>query len=209
MNSRDFVLDAVRRNQPEARPLPDLPAFGVPCADRLAAFSAALQRMGGAVEPLRPGESAADGIARLFPQARVTCSAVAEVKGTRDLAEVAGPHALEDVDVAVVRAAFGVAETGSVWLSEQELGFNAMAFLPQHLVVLLDPQAIMENLHDAYRHRGFHSARYAVLVTGPSATADIEGVLVRGAQGIRSLTVLPMPASDSVGRPQADVSMPK
>jgi L-lactate dehydrogenase complex protein LldG len=27
-------------------------------------------------------------------------------------------------------------------------------------------------------------------MTGPSATADIEGVLVRGAQGIRSLTVI-------------------
>jgi len=26
-------------------------------------------------------------------------------------------------------------------------------------------------------------------MTGPSATADIEGILVRGAQGIRSMTV--------------------
>ena len=31
-------------------------------------------------------------------------------------------------------------------------------------------------------------------MTGPSATADIEGVLIRGAQGIRSLTVIPLPA---------------
>ena len=30
-------------------------------------------------------------------------------------------------------------------------------------------------------------------MTGPSATADIEGVLIRGAQGIRTLTVIPMP----------------
>jgi len=36
-------------------------------------------------------------------------------------------------------------------------------------------------------------SRYAVLVTGPSATADIEGVLIHGAQGVRSLTVLPVP----------------
>jgi L-lactate dehydrogenase complex protein LldG len=27
-------------------------------------------------------------------------------------------------------------------------------------------------------------------MSGPSATADIEGVLIRGAQGIRSLTVV-------------------
>ena len=33
----------------------------------------------------------------------------------------------------------------------------------------------------------------AVLMTGPSATADIEGVLVRGAQGIRSLKLIPAP----------------
>jgi L-lactate dehydrogenase complex protein LldG len=32
-----------------------------------------------------------------------------------------------------------------------------------------------------------------VLVTGPSATADIEGVLIHGAQGVRSLTVLLVP----------------
>jgi L-lactate dehydrogenase complex protein LldG len=89
-----------------------------------------------------------------------------------------------------VRARFGVAETGSVWLSEREFGVNALGFLPQHLVVLLDPRAIVGNLHHAYRHPAFREARYAVLMTGPSATADIEGILVRGAQGIRSLIVV-------------------
>ena len=42
-------------------------------------------------------------------------------------------------DVGVVRAAFGVAETGSIWLSEQDLRVNALAYLAQHLVALLDP----------------------------------------------------------------------
>jgi L-lactate dehydrogenase complex protein LldG len=36
-------------------------------------------------------------------------------------------------------------------------------------------------------------------MTGPSATADIEGVLIHGAQGIRSLTVVPV----AVGTAQA------
>jgi L-lactate dehydrogenase complex protein LldG len=93
----------------------------------------------------------------------------------------------------VVRAAFGVAETGSVWLSETEFKVNALGFLAQHLVILLDPQAIMTNPHLAYRDQGFLSARYAVLMTGPSATADIEGVLIHGAQGIRTLTIIPSP----------------
>ena len=61
--------------------------------------------------------------------------------------------------------------------------------------MLLDPRAIVPDLHHAYRQRGFFEARYAVLMTGPSATADIEGVLVRGAQGIRTLTVVPAAAA--------------
>ena len=36
-----------------------------------------------------------------------------------------------------------------------------------------------------------------MFMTGPSATADIEGVLVRGAQGIRTLTVVPVAAADA------------
>jgi hypothetical protein len=90
-----------------------------------------------------------------------------------------------------VRAGFGVAETGSVFLTEDHFKVNALGFLSQHLVVLLDPRDLVPNLHHAYQHRGFFEARYAVLMTGPSATADIEGVLIRGAQGIRSLTVIP------------------
>jgi L-lactate dehydrogenase complex protein LldG len=59
--------------------------------------------------------------------------------------------------------------------------------------VLLDPTQVVAGLQDAYRREDFRDARYAVLVTGPSATADIEGVLIRGAQGVRSLTVVWLP----------------
>ena len=38
--------------------------------------------------------------------------------------------------------------------------------------------------------RASSTARYGVFMTGPSATADIEGVLIHGAQGIRTLTVI-------------------
>jgi L-lactate dehydrogenase complex protein LldG len=190
---RDLVLERVRANQPAPQPLPAVPVFERDRATLVERFAAALERMGG--EFVVPGEAALDGVVRArFPAAHVVCSAVPEVAGTRSVGSVHTPAALDDVDVAVVRAAFGVAETGSVFLSEHELGVNALGFLAQHLVVLLDPAAIVADLHEAYRERGFRSARYAVLLTGPSATADIEGVLVRGAQGIRSLTVLAAPA---------------
>ncbi len=112
------------------------------------------------------------------------------------------PRDLENVDVAVVRARFGVAETGSVFLSEAELQVNTIAYLAQHLVVLLDPVALVAGIADAYQRRDFGEVRYASLMTGPSATADIEGVLIRGAQGVRSLTVIfcPVTPSDAAAR---------
>jgi len=193
VTSRDIILGRVRRNQPAWRELPQLPDFSRPLADPLASFTAALKRMGGTLVEAPAGGSIYQLLRTRFPDARVICSATPEVEGTRPVAAVRHPSDLDDVDVGVVRAVFGVAETGSVWLSEREFGINALGFLSQHLVVLLDPASIVGNLHDAYRRRGFFEARYAVLMTGPSATADIEGILIRGAQGIRSLTVIPLP----------------
>jgi len=57
----------------------------------------------------------------------------------------------------------------------------------------VDPADIVASTQDAYRRRELHEARYAVFHTGPSATADIEGVLIHGAQGVRSLTVVLLP----------------
>ena len=197
MSSRGQILARVRRNQPAWRTLPEIPSFERPLADPWDAFAQALARMGGSVA-VPPESVALDAFVRdRFPEAKVICSATPEVSGTRSVSTVRHPAELEDVDVGVVRAVFGVAETGSVWLSEREFGVNVLGFLSQHLVVLLDPKAIVPDMHHAYRHPGFLEARYAVFMTGPSATADIEGVLVRGAQGIRTLTVVPAAAADA------------
>jgi L-lactate dehydrogenase complex protein LldG len=51
---------------------------------------------------------------------------------------------------------------------------------------------IVVNLHHAYRRPEFRDRHYASFHTGPSATADIKGVLIHGAQGVRSLSVLPL-----------------
>jgi L-lactate dehydrogenase complex protein LldG len=194
MSSRDEILGRVRRNQPEARPLPTVPMFDGRVHSPLEVFRAGLLRMGGKFVEPPDDRNLPRLIDTLFPDAKVICSAVPEITGNRSLDEVDLPAELHDVDVGVVRAVFGVAETGSVWLSEAQFKVSALGFLSQHLVVLLDPASIVENMHHAYRHRGFFEAGYAVLMTGPSATADIEGVLIHGAQGIRSMTVIPLPA---------------
>ncbi|CAN0625960.1 L-lactate dehydrogenase complex protein LldG [Burkholderia multivorans] len=192
MSSRDQILSRLREVKPAPRPLPDVPMFDRDLPPAVDAFRKSLDRLGG-IWCDAPADGDLDAFIRSrFPDARVICSATPEVRGTRDIGTADRPHALDDVDVGIVRPAFAVAETGSIWLSEREYRVNALGYLSQHLVALLDPDDIVGNLHHAYHRREFFEANYAVLMSGPSATADIEGVLIRGAQGIRSLTVIPV-----------------
>jgi L-lactate dehydrogenase complex protein LldG len=206
MSSREQILASIRSNRPQVdRPLPAVPLFDDhPPASLLAAFKDGLERMGGVfLDPPASGDLLEPVRARIA-NANVVCSTVAEVAGNRDIAAIGAPKDLADVDIGIVRASFGVAETGSVLLSNADLRVNAVAYLAQHLIVLLDPSDIVINLHHAYRRAEFRDAHYAVFHTGPSATADIEGVLIHGAQGVRSLSVLPLakakPALSEIGK---------
>jgi L-lactate dehydrogenase complex protein LldG len=190
MSSRDDILARVRKNQPPPQPLPAVPTFDAMARSLVEVFKAAVLGMGGKLAGA-PADGDLDALVRrLFPDAKVICSATPEVKGNRPLDSVLSPADLSNVDVGVVRAIYGVAETGSLWLTEKEFKVNTLGFLAQHLVVLLDPARILENLHHAYRERSQFDTGYGVFMTGPSATADIEGVLIHGAQGIRTLTVV-------------------
>ncbi len=190
MSSRDAILGAIRASKLAPLPRPEIPPFDKG-GDRLARFVEAFKAMGGTwLEPM-PDDPLAPVRERLAGQT-IVVSRVPEIAGTRALDLDAEPASLENVDVAVVRAAFGVAETGSVAFTEAELGVNTLAYLAQHLVVLLDPADIVADIHAAYARPEFSRAKYLVFHTGPSATADIEGVLIHGAQGVRSLSVLPM-----------------
>jgi len=203
MSSRDVILATIRSNLPKIdRPLPPVPKFGDdPPAEIVETFGKALTRMGGRIVA---GDTPASILA-LLAHSRLVCSATAEITGALDLAAVVMPRALADVDHAVVRASCGVAETGSVLLTDQDLKVNALAYLAQHLIVLLDPADIVLNIHSAYARPEFRESLYAVFHSGPSATADIEGVLILGAQGVRSLSVLLLPrTSGELDQAQSD-----
>jgi L-lactate dehydrogenase complex protein LldG len=194
MSSRDEILASVRKNLPRVdRPLPDVPLFDdSPPPSLLSAFKDSLQQMGGMfLDPPASGDMLAPVRAKIA-DAKIVCSTVPEIAGNRDIAGIGAPQDLADVDFAILRASFAVAETGSVLLSDADLHVNAVAYLAQHLIVLLDPTDIVVNLHHAYRRPEFRDRHYASFHTGPSATADIEGVLIHGAQGVRSLSVLPV-----------------
>jgi L-lactate dehydrogenase complex protein LldG len=170
--------------------LPEVTEFPNRGESILPYFRRQLEAMGGRSFELADAAAARAKVAELFPAAKVICSAVPEVPGTRRVADVRDPRDLNDVDVGVVRSSLGVAEAGAVWLTQVELLVNALGVLSQHLIVLLDPAAVVETMHEAYEQIDLTASPYGVFLAGPSATGDIEGVIIHGAQGARSLTVL-------------------
>lgn len=189
-NSRSQVLSAVERQLPANKiAYPEIPDFPRTKADLPAAFESRVKDAGG--EVFHPADAAAAQalLASQHAGAKVICSTTPEITGNRDIHTIKNPHELADVDVAVIRARFGVAENGMVWLTEEDLVVNALGFLSQHLVILLSPQAIVGDMYDAYLRIHLEDTAYGCFMMGPSATADIGAVLVHGAQGARSLHV--------------------
>jgi L-lactate dehydrogenase complex protein LldG len=189
-SSREQILSAIRANIPPGRvEHPQIPVFKKADTNLKATFERHLEEAGGAAHNIESRTDAQAKLASLHPAAQVICSAVPEIPGTRRAATVRDPHQLADVDVGVIRAQFGVAESGAVWLTEEDLIVTGLGFLSQHLVVLLDPNEIVADMHGAYARVRLDRTAYGCFMMGPSATGDVEGTLVHGAQGPRSLNV--------------------
>jgi L-lactate dehydrogenase complex protein LldG len=190
MSFRDTILQNIRNNQPPSRELPAIPKFhsGQP-VDLKRRFVAALKELTGEVVSGPPADFEKFLRAR-FPDAKTICSAVPEYAGNRKPEDFARWSDASSIDVTIVRSPLGVAETGSVLLSEEEFRVNTIGFLAHDIVILLDPADIVENIHDAYEHPRFRDKAYSLLMSGPSGSADIGGITVHPAQGVMTLTVI-------------------
>ena len=189
-NNRETILRSIRANLPKVKvEHPAIRAFPPPDRGLKGLFEQRLKEAGGVAHDVRSVAEAESKLKLLHPDARVICSAVPEIAGTRRAENVRDPHDLADVDVGVVRAQFGVAESGAVWLTQEDLIVDALGFLSQHLIVLLDSKQIVPDMHAAYRRVRLHETAFGCFMMGPSATADVEATLVHGAQGARSLNL--------------------
>jgi L-lactate dehydrogenase complex protein LldG len=192
-SSRAAILNAIRYSNlflsKQEVELPQIPVFQRADNPLEPEFEVHLQKAGGAAHHVGSVAVAEATLKALHPGATVICSAVPEIIGTRRASEVNDPHELADVDVGIVRAQFGVAESGAVWLTQEDLIVDALGFLSQHLIVLLDPNEIVPDMHAAYCRVRLNETAFGCFMMGPSATADVEATLVHGAQGARSLNI--------------------
>ena len=98
----------------------------------------------------------------------------------------------ENVDAAITGTRGAIAETGTmiVWPDADEP--RLMSLVPPIHIALVDADAVMPTLYDAITQQGWSQGlpTNALLITGPSKTADIQQTLAYGAHGPKELVVL-------------------
>jgi L-lactate dehydrogenase complex protein LldG len=98
---------------------------------------------------------------------------------------------LPELQVSVVSAVYGIAETGTVVESLAPGRGRALAVLPPVHVALLSESDLLMNHSDFFESVSpGQSGSAQILITGPSRTADIEKTLIIGVHGPRQLYVL-------------------
>lgn len=170
--------------------MPDLTLDAITYEDRLSTFADNLKAAGGEAVVLQPGEDVNAVIRRAFPKVRRVASNLAEITcATFNPDDLDDPRELNGTDLSVVRASFGVAENGAVWLP-LNVRFKAVYFISEALVILLDRRELVNNMNEAYRRTAATEYSYGTFMAGPSKTADIEQALVFGAHGPMRVMVI-------------------
>lgn len=214
-NSRDKIIAAVRANQPDHRELPSLPVTSVisgtpetapggtstvaipevPASDPGQAFIEIVEAIGGRAFLVSGYDRITTLLHEQYPDARRIVAGPGLPLRAESLPHYEDPHTLENVDLAILQAHFGVAENGACWITEDRMIERALPFIAQNLALIIDRSAIVANMHQAYERIAAIDAAadtaygFATFIAGPSKTADIEQSLVLGAHGPRSLTV--------------------
>ena len=99
------------------------------------------------------------------------------------------PAELDAIDAVVTGATVAIAVTGTIVLSGRpDEGRRAISLVPDVLVIVLPLARIVETVPDGLAH--LVSTAPLTMISGPSATSDIELSRVEGVHGPRTLRVL-------------------
>jgi L-lactate utilization protein LutC len=110
------------------------------------------------------------------------------------------PHALDQLDGVLTGCALAIAETGTIVLDGGERsGRRALTLVPDWHLCIVEARSVVAGVPDAVAvlKAAAEEGRPITLVSGPSATSDIELERVEGVHGPRTLDVLVLTSSSS------------
>ena len=190
MSTRDQILNAVLKNQPPATALPNISMFTGDVAGVVQKYINVFNTIGGTACLVNSWDEIVSRISADYDTTkRVVTSLPALAAHYEMISPAVDPHTYEDVEVAVIKAHFGVAENGAVWLTEDLMVQRIIPYICQHLAIVITAESIVPTLHEAYEIIGAGSYGFGGFIAGPSKTADIEQALVLGAHGPLSMSV--------------------
>lgn len=196
MSSREEILRRLRQNTRETFDKPDLSGLKpITYADPVAEFITKTTTTAGAkLIEMKDEDNLHDIVQRAYPDAKVVASNLPDIEADMNPDTVSDAKELMKVDVGVIEGCIGVAENACIWVPQQ-MKEKSICFASQQLVIVLRRDAIVNNMHEAYRRISdskefFQQYKFGTFISGPSKTADIESALVYGAQAARGVTVV-------------------
>lgn len=189
MNSREKIIGAIKNNQPAQSGLPELQLFLRDSENALEQYIRVLTAIGGVAHIVGHYTEIENIIRQEYKGAQRIVSLCKELPLPNEELKHTDPHELETVDLAIIKADFGVAENGAVWITDDMLPQRVLPFITQQLAVIIHRQDILPTLHHAYERIGLTDYGFGVFIAGPSKTADIEQSLVLGAHGPKTMHV--------------------
>lgn len=190
MSAREDILKAVAANKPSLVELPVIDASKViQYSDPVQQFKTVLQSIGGTAIEITDLDSLKKELEAKKTAGEMVVNRIAELGVQDDSIAALTATGLAAVEMAYLKATLAVAENGSVWLYESQMGNRLLPFICQHLIIVIDRNSIVTTMHHAYKQIDTAKEGFGVFLAGPSKTADIEQSLVIGAHGARSLIV--------------------
>jgi L-lactate dehydrogenase complex protein LldG len=187
---REKILAAIKNNQPVLSPLPVIENFVQSFTDVVEKYKTVLQSIGGTVHEVKNTGAIVEILTGQFKDTGRVLSVIDAFSGFAEIyAPTDEPHKLDNVDIAIINAHFGIAENGAVWVTEDLLHDRVLPFICQHLVAVIDRKNIVPAMQDAYDIIADAQYSFGTFIAGPSKTADIEQSLVLGAHGPKTMTV--------------------